>query len=378
LNTLLEQYSNDKRLASLKEKEAIITSILSLENFKYCKKLKVGNVHAILSQVKFMKNHRVLSINDFMTLMGGPLRLRKNSSAREDMFKFYEMYNTALEYKDLQDEEDRVIYALNKVQESNETGYVHIFADNAEGFSKLELNFLLALNNKKTYGTITFSIDVDKGENVHSSLVKKGRVYSKNIFGDKKKIFNFKTDVQANNFENLTIIKEEKTEDKYLFVDFKHRRDFEFTLEDNGHEVSFVGESKEKYNKHELEEVPMFNNIAAGEPILINPTQEDIFALPKFWVKGQNQKFILKIKGDSMINANIDDEDLVVIEQNPSPLNGDIVAVNIDGNATLKRIKIDNDEVLLLPENKKYEPIKVTKEQEFYVLGKAIGVIKKK
>ncbi|MDS0524271.1 transcriptional repressor LexA [Clostridium sp. SHJSY1] len=376
-NNIVDIYSKGSSLATLKQKEEIIKSILSVENFKHCKKLKAENMYTIINEIKFIKNHRVSSYEEFMTLMGGPLRLRKNSLARKEMFRFYELYNKSLEEKNLQDHEDRVIYAIREIEEKRHNKYVHIFADNAESFSKLELDLLLALNKKKTYGTITLAVDIDKGENVYSSLVKKGRVYAKTVFGAKKKIFNFKTDVQAKNFENLTILKEEKIEDKFLFVDFKHRRNFEFTLEDNGHEVSFVGETKEKINKNELEDVPVFNNIAAGEPILINPTQEDIFALPKYWVKGLNQKFILKIKGDSMIDANIDDEDLVVIEQNPSPVNGDIVAVNIDGSATLKRIKMDTDEVLLMPENKKYEPIKVTKEQEFYVLGKAIGVIKK-
>ncbi|MBD7911564.1 MULTISPECIES: transcriptional repressor LexA [Clostridium] len=378
IKEVVEKYSTNKKLAKLKDKEEIINSILKLDIFKKCKKLKLQNLHLILSEIKFIKNHRVSSSEDFMTLMGGPLRLRKNSLAREDMFKFFALYNDALWDKDLEDDEDRLINALNNINESADKGYVHIFVDNAEGLSKLELDLLLALYNKKTYGTITLAVDIDKGENVYSSFVKKGRVYAKKIFGDKKKIFNFKTDVQANSFESLSLLKEEKIEDKYLFVDLKHRRDFEFTLEDNGHEVSFVGEAKEKYDKSDLQDVPVFNNIAAGEPILINPTQEDIFTLPKFWVKGQNQKFILKIKGDSMINANIYDEDLVVIEQNPSPVNGDIVAVNIDGSATLKRIKLEKDEVLLMPENNKYDPIKVTKDQEFYVLGKAIGVIKKK
>jgi SOS regulatory protein LexA len=378
IKDIVEKYSNEKKVATLKEKGEIIKSLFLLEHFKNCRKLKIENLHIILSEIKFIKNHRVSSIEEFMTLMGGPLRLRKNSSARKDMYLFYELYNKALAKENIQDDEDRIIDALNEISQGNNKGYVHIFVDNAEGLSKLELDLLLGIYNKKTYGTITLAVDIDKGENVHSQLVKKGRVYAKKVFGDKKKIFNFKTDVQASKFENMTILKEEKKEEKYLFLDFKHRRDFEFSLEDNGHEVSFVGEAKEKYDKNDLEEVPVFNKIAAGEPILINPTQEDIFTLPKFWVKGQSQKFILKIKGDSMIDANIDDEDLVVIEQNPSPINGDIVAVNIDGSATLKRIKIDKDEVLLMPENKKYSPIKVTKEQEFYILGKAIGVIKKK
>ena len=78
-----------------------------------------------------------------------------------------------------------------------------------------------------------------------------------------------------------------------------------------------------------------------------------------------------------MIIANINDGDLVVIEQNQAPNNGDIVAVNIAGSATLKRLKVEKDSVMLLPENEKYEPIIINEMDEFYILGKAIGVIKK-
>lgn len=376
LKDLIERYSNSKNTASLKEKEEVIKEILLANEFKKCKKLTLENFYLILNEIRFMKNNKVKCKEDFLNLMGAPMRLRRNSKAREDMYRFFKLYNNALKEKGLQDEEDKINEAVLKVQALKEKGYVHIFIDNVESLSKLELDFLLMLYNKKTYGTITLAVDIDKGENIYSSLVKKGRVYAKKVFGNNKKIFNFKSDVQIRSSRNISNI-EEKVLDKYEFVDLKHRRDFEFALEDNGHEVSFVGEAKEKYNKNELVKIPVFNNIAAGEPILINPTVESAFSLPKYWVKGGSNKFILRIKGDSMINANIDDGDLVVIEQNNSPINGEIVAVNIEGSATLKRFKMEKDKVLLLSENDKYSPIEVTKEQEFFVLGKAVGVIKK-
>lgn len=378
LSELINQYSNDKRTATLKQKEEAFKIALSSDarEYKYCKKLDYNNLHLILGEIKFMKNHRVELLEDYMTLMGAPLRQRKNSKARSAMFTFFNNYNEALNSLGVQDEEDKILDAIKNIEMSNNKSYVHICADNVESLSKLELDFLLMLSNKKSYGTVTLSIDVDKAENIYSSLVKKGRVYGKKVFGANKKIFNFKTDISNRNMEDMPKITEEKIYDRYNFIDLKHRREFDFSLEDNGHEVSLVGE--EKYNKKELEEVPVFNNIAAGAPILINPTQEETFALPKYWIKGSNKKFILKIKGDSMIKVNIDDGDYVVIEQNPSPINGDIVAVNIDGNATLKRIRMEKDKVLLLPENDLYSPIIVSKDQEFFVLGKAIGVIKRR
>ena len=378
LSKLISKYSNEEKVASLKEKKDIVLEVLNNNEFRFCKKLKSENLHLILSEIRFMKNNKVKSEEDYLNLLGTPMRLRRKSKARYDMYNFFKIYNEALLSKNLQDEEDKVLEALEEVLSLKTKGYVHIFIDNVESLSKIELDFLLSLYNKKTYGSVNMAVDIDKGENIYSALVKKGRVYAKKVFGDNKKIFNFKTDVAERNIKNILINNEEKILDKYEFLDLKHRREFDFTLEDNGHEVSFVGEEKDKYNKAELVEVPVFNNIAAGEPILINPTQESAFSLPKYWVKGGNNKFILKIKGDSMINANIDDGDLVVIEQNNSPVNGEIVAVNIDGSATLKRFKMEKEKVLLLPENEKYAPIEVTKEQEFFVLGKAIGVIKRK
>ena len=99
--------------------------------------------------------------------------------------------------------------------------------------------------------------------------------------------------------------------------------------------------------------------------------------LPKYWIKGSGDKFILKVKGDSMIEANIHNGDLVVIEQTSTPSNGDIVAININGSATLKTLKVGIDEIILMPANIKYEPIHVSKEEEFYILGKAVGIIRK-
>ena len=68
---------------------------------------------------------------------------------------------------------------------------------------------------------------------------------------------------------------------------------------------------------------------------------------------------------------------IVINNSNYTPVNGDIVAVNIEGSATLKTLKIEKDKIVLLPQNKNYSPIIITKNEEFYVLGNAIGVISK-
>lgn len=375
LNELILRYSNGSILATQNERLDILKEGIKIGCFKRCNKLNNDNLYLILNEIKYMKNNNIKKAEEFMTLMGGPLKLRKNSPSRAEMFILYSYYNRILKEKGLVDEEDRIRLAIENINKED-SGYVHLFIDNVEGLSKLELEFLLALYKDKSYGTITLGIDVDKGENIYSELVKKGRVYAKKVFGNNKKIYNFKVDVVEKN--NKQVINEEfNIKEKYKFFDLKHRRNFDFSIENTGFEEKVLGELDEKYSDDELEQIPVFNNIAAGEPILISPEQQDTFTLPKYWVKGGNKKFILKVKGNSMIKANINDGDLVVIEQTQAPMNGDIVAVNIEGSATLKTLSLTKTTITLLPENDDYEPIVVTPDEEFYILGKAIGVIRK-
>lgn len=375
LNELILKYSDGSVLAKQNERLEILKDGIKIGCFKRCNKLNSDNLYLILNEIKYMKNNNIKKAEEFMTLMGGPLKLRKNSPSRAEMFILYSYYNRILKEKGLVDEEDRIRLAIENIRKED-SGYVHLFVDNVEGLSKLELEFLLALYKDKSYGTITLGIDVDKGENIYSELVKKGRVYAKKVFGNNKRIYNFKVDVVEKN--NRQAVNEEfNIKEKYKFFDLKHRRNFHFSIENTGFEEKILGELDEKYSDDELEQIPVFNNIAAGEPILISPEQQDTFNLPKYWVKGGNKKFILKVKGNSMIKANINDGDLVVIEQTQAPMNGDIVAVNIEGSATLKTLSLTKTTITLLPENDEYEPIVVTPDEEFYILGKAIGVIRK-
>jgi SOS regulatory protein LexA len=133
----------------------------------------------------------------------------------------------------------------------------------------------------------------------------------------------------------------------------------------------------EVYRDSEVTQIPMYSDIAAGEPIYINDELESNFCIPKFWVRGMKDCFILKVKGDSMIGADINDGDFVVIQNQYAAQNGDIVAADLDGSATLKRLSIKKDGVLLIPENEKYKPIPMN-EDNSSIMGVAIGIIKSK
>ena len=101
--------------------------------------------------------------------------------------------------------------------------------------------------------------------------------------------------------------------------------------------------------------VPVVGRIAAGGPILAEQMIEDVFPLPKALV-GDGTLFLLKVVGDSMIDAAIADGDWVVVRQQPTADNGDIVAAMIDGEATVKTFQRRDGHVWLMPHNPAYSP----------------------
>jgi len=123
-----------------------------------------------------------------------------------------------------------------------------------------------------------------------------------------------------------------------------------------------------------VRDVPLVGRIAAGSPILAEEDIEEIFPLPTELV-GNEPVFMLRVQGDSMIDAGIFDGDLVVVRRQPEANNGDLVAALIDGEeATVKRFRRDGDRVLLIAENPAYEPIVLTGGVE--VVGKVVAVLR--
>ena len=125
----------------------------------------------------------------------------------------------------------------------------------------------------------------------------------------------------------------------------------------------------------EAKEIPIVGRVQAGAPILAEENIEGFFAVASELARG-NETFALKVKGDSMIEDSIVEGDLVIIRQQHSAENGDIVCALIGNDATLKRFCREGNEITLRPANKNYDPIVVT-EGEFRILGKATGVIRK-
>jgi len=119
--------------------------------------------------------------------------------------------------------------------------------------------------------------------------------------------------------------------------------------------------------------VPLVGRIAAGGPILAEERVEEIFPLPKTLV-GEGTLFMLEVAGDSMIDAAICNGDYVVVRQEQTADNGEIVAALIDGEATVKTLQRKDGHVWLLPHNDAYEPING---DEASILGVVTAVLRK-
>ena len=120
-------------------------------------------------------------------------------------------------------------------------------------------------------------------------------------------------------------------------------------------------------------DVPVVGRIAAGGPILAEQSVEAVFPLPRDLV-GEGQLFMLKVVGDSMIDAAICDGDWVVVRQQADAENGDIVAALLDDEATVKTLKRRDGHVWLMPHNAAYEPILGDHAR---IMGKVVSVLRK-
>jgi len=124
-------------------------------------------------------------------------------------------------------------------------------------------------------------------------------------------------------------------------------------------------------------ELPFIDvGISAGFPSPADDFIELTIDLNKHLIKHKDSTFFAKVKGHSMKNAGIFDGDLLVIDKSLAPQDGKIAICQIDGEFTVKRIKIEKDIVWLVAENDAYEPIKVTEENELMIWGIVMHSIK--
>ncbi len=127
--------------------------------------------------------------------------------------------------------------------------------------------------------------------------------------------------------------------------------------------------------RRELINIPIVGTVTAGQPILATENIEGYFPiLPEF--VNNRQTFMLRVKGDSMVNAGIFDGDYILVEEQKTASNGDIVVALIEDSATVKRFYKEKDHIRLQPENDFMDPIIVPIGLEFSLIGKVIGLFR--
>ena len=125
--------------------------------------------------------------------------------------------------------------------------------------------------------------------------------------------------------------------------------------------------------KKEMINIPIVGKVTAGMPILATENIEDSFPVPLDYIKHNRELFMLKVSGESMINAGINNGELAIIEKQENAENGDIVVVLIDNEATIKRFFKEKDHIRLQPENDTMKPIIVP---NCSIIGKLVGLFR--
>ncbi|APU09783.1 MULTISPECIES: LexA family protein [Cellulophaga] len=117
--------------------------------------------------------------------------------------------------------------------------------------------------------------------------------------------------------------------------------------------------------------------ISAGFPSPADDFKENRISLDKELIKNPEATFFARVSGESMIGAGLEDNDLLVIDRSLEPAHNKIAVCYLDGEFTVKRLKVENNLVWLQPENPNYKPIKITEENNFIIWGIVTNVIKK-
>jgi len=137
--------------------------------------------------------------------------------------------------------------------------------------------------------------------------------------------------------------------------------------------IELISETEEKElpSHAKLVKVPVLGQIAAGLPIFAAENMQGDVYISDTHI-GLGNYFSLVVNGESMMDIGINNGDYVVVKQQPVAESGEIVAALIGDEATVKRLKIEPDKILLMPENRSFSPIDVTHNEEFRILGKVV------
>ncbi|MDV4152210.1 transcriptional repressor LexA [Clostridium sp. AL.422] len=374
INTYYNAYIRERGQSNkIITKNESLTILKGLENeinafnkkSKFISKVKY---EFLLEEILWIKASN-FSLEEYLIIdrKGRKNRIKKSSYTRESIYRIKDLYNEKLVENLFVDEYDHVLHAISYVKKYNGL-YSHIILDDIERLTKAEIDFVKEIYNEKPHSSFIFILNNELNNKENSWMIK-GRKFNSLKVDVKGKSFNFKV-----KFE-----KEKKiinTIEKYKYINLRNKDVVEFNIDTASSSKELLNGENVIYNENELEEIPMFSNIAAGNPIEINDNIEGDFYLPKYWLERGKDSFILRVKGDSMVDKNICDGDLVVIKRQAIANHNEIVAANLDGEATLKTLNLNGDSPMLMPANSLYSPIEL-ENKEASILGVAIGVIKK-
>jgi SOS regulatory protein LexA len=424
----------EQRLASEYETEVVFMPILenAKKELKQSKLIDEKYLRFLMEEISWIKACGFRTVEEYQNAdrLGrkykrgeGPQRLLKNSKDRGAIYDLLLAYNRSLKERGLIDNEDKVEYALRQARKKNAKKYAHIMVDESQRLTKVQLEFIKELCNNKAYSSMMLILNTQDSDNgIRNAWFVKGRKYNTlgvNMVGKTYSLSGkyrdsikaqARWDLEAGEREpdneqvvlvpdivdeEIRIVQTEAEEkgagvmengktaafsvENFEYIDIRHFRKYDFIRDPDKIDEIIVKneEGEEEYGVDYLKELPVYSDIAAGEPILMNSELEANFYIPQFWLRGINNCFILKVRGDSMRDANISDGDYVVIRKQNTAQNHDIVAVDLEGSATLKRLSLGKGGATLMPENPKYSPIPLY-DREASIIGIAVGVIKNK
>ncbi len=132
-----------------------------------------------------------------------------------------------------------------------------------------------------------------------------------------------------------------------------------------------------KYIDKKSFRIPLYGSkVAAGIPSPVDDHIEDHLDLNEYLIKDPATTFLVKVTGNSMIDAGIHENDILVIDKSIPPSHGKIVVAAIDSHLTVKRLHIKNNKLILMPENPQYEPIEINENNDVYIWGIVTNVIR--
>lgn len=156
----------------------------------------------------------------------------------------------------------------------------------------------------------------------------------------------------------------------YLNIESNASRGISLIKDDGFKDVSYP------YRDDAFIKVPVVGRVAAGSPILAMENIEGTVILDPSFIKKADDAFALKVRGDSMIDAGIYEDDLVIVNPNDKGKSGEIIVAMLDDEVTVKRLEKKENKIRLIPENKQFEPIEINKQSKIEIIGKVRGVVR--